>query len=134
MTSKQRIAALSLIRLIRDGFRLLIIHPFLPAVVFPETLSWAAAAAAAAAADQATLQERKRDSIKAAEKHKVKEELKQEAKAKAAKQTKHARDGAGADRDNDSKEGGDATDKAEGATAKRSRLVLWVNFSCSTGA
>lgn len=72
------------------------------------------------AADQATLQERKRDSIKAAEKHKVKEELKQE--AKATKLSKHGRDGAGADRDNGSKEGGEAEDKAE--AAKRSRWVI----------
>eukprot|EP00903_Cladosiphon_okamuranus_P006629 g6474.t1 len=71
---------------------------------------------------EATLQERKRDSIKAAEKHKVKEELKQEAKAKAAaKQGKHGRDSAGTGGDNGGKEGSEAEDKAEATKAKRSR-------------
>lgn len=76
---------------------------------------------------QATLQERKRDSIKAAEKHKVKEELKQE--AKAAKQSKHGGDAAaGADRgENGGKEEGEAAaaSKAEAAKAKRSRWVIY---------
>eukprot|EP00752_Nemacystus_decipiens_P009481 g8477.t1 len=70
---------------------------------------------------EATLQERKRDSVKAAEKLKVKEELKQEEAKAKAKQGKHGRDGPGADRDNGGKEGGDAAEKAEAAKAKRSR-------------
>ena len=81
--------------------------------------------------DQATLQERKRDSIKAAEKHKVKEELKQEAKAKATKQTKHGRDGAGTDRDIGGEEGGEAADEAEAAKAKRSRWVVYASIAVS---
>lgn len=64
---------------------------------------------------QATLQERKRDSIKAAGKQKVKEELEQE--ARTAKQ-KH-RDAM----DVDSKEEGATDGQAEAAKAKRSRYV-----------
>lgn len=73
---------------------------------------------------QATLQERKRDSIKAAEKLKVKQE---EEEVKKAKQTgsKHGKDAMDVDAKEEEEEegGGAAKEEEEMAKAKRSRCA-----------